>query len=95
MVFENQSILKAKSDNKTYIAQLLPNGDSVKQLLVRSRYLLYKSRKKWTPNQSQRAQILFELYPDIKTAYSLNQQLRAIYNNHYNTYGDDKASTLV
>ncbi|AWK04049.1 DDE transposase [Flavobacterium crocinum] len=82
MDFENQLILQAKSENKTYIQQLLPNGDSIKQLLARSRYLLYKSREKWTDSQRERAQIIFELYPDIKTAYNLNQQLRSIYNNN-------------
>lgn len=82
MDFENQLIIQAKSENKTYIPQLLPNGDSVKQLLARSRYLLYKSREKWTQNQKERAQMLFDLYPDIKTAYNLNQQLRGIYNNN-------------
>src|SRR5690606_7038791 len=61
---------------------LLNNGDTVKQLLARSRYLLYKSREKWTDSQKERAQLLFELYPDIKTAYTLSQQLRAIYNNN-------------
>lgn len=82
MDFENQLIIQAKSENKTYIPQLLPNGDSVKQLLARSRYLLYKSCEKWTQNQKERAQMLFDLYPDIKTAYNLNQQLRGIYNNN-------------
>lgn len=81
MDFENQLILQAKKENKTYIPQLLTNGDSLKQLLARSRYLLYKSREKWTENQKERAQMIFELYPDIKTAYYLNQQLRGIYNN--------------
>lgn len=79
---ENQLILLAKSKNKTYNPQLLTNGDTVKQLLARSRYLLYKSREKWTVNQEERAQILFELYPDIKTAYFLSQQLRSIYNTN-------------
>lgn len=79
---ENQLILLAKSKNKTYNPQLLTNGDTVKQLLARSRYLLYKSREKWTINQEERAQILFELYPDIKTAYYLSQQLRSIYNTN-------------
>lgn len=79
---ENQLILLAKSKNKTYNPQLLTNGDTVKQLLARSRYLLYKSREKWTVNQEERAQILFELYPDIKTAYYLSQQLRSIYNTN-------------
>jgi transposase len=81
MDFENQLILQAKSENKPYIPQLLPNGDSVKQL-ARSRYLLYKSCEKWTRTQKERAKMIFELYPDIKIAYNLNQQLRGIYNNN-------------
>ena len=40
MDIENQSILQAKSENKTYTPQLLSNGDTVKQLLARSRYIL-------------------------------------------------------
>ena len=83
---ENRLILQAKRENKTYIPELLPNGDSVKQLLARSRYVLYKSREKWTESQNQRAQILFSLYPDIKTAYRLVQQLRGIYNNYNNKH---------
>ena len=78
MDFENQLILQAKRENQTYIPELLANGDSVKQLLARSRYVLYKSREKWTENQNE----LFGLYPDIKTAYYLSQQLRGIYNNN-------------
>lgn len=82
MDIENQLILLAKSKNKKYTAELLENGDTPKQLLARSRYLLYKSSNKWTNNQQVRAQLLFEKYPDIKTAYSLSQQLRSIYNNN-------------
>ena len=82
MDIENQSILQAKCKNETYTPQLLTNGDTVKQLLARSRYLLYKSREKWTINQEERARLLFELYPDIKTAYGLSQQLRSIYNTN-------------
>lgn len=80
--FENQLIIRAKSENKPYVSQLLPNGDSLKQLLARSRYALYKSREKWTLTQKERVQMLFGLYPDIKTAYSLVQQLRGIYNKY-------------
>jgi transposase len=83
---ENQLIIQAKAEKKTYITEILHNGDSVKQLLARSRYLLYKSREKWTDAQRERAQMIFELYPDIKTAYNLNQQLRSIYNNHNNKH---------
>jgi transposase len=82
MDFKNQLILQAKRENRTYIPELLPNGDSVKQLLARSRYELYKSREKRTENQNERAQMLFDLYPDIKIAYNLNQQVRGIYNSN-------------
>nr|WP_246022100.1 transposase [Flavobacterium cellulosilyticum] len=44
MDIENQLILQAKCKNETYTPQLLTNGDTVKQLLARSRYLLYKPR---------------------------------------------------
>jgi hypothetical protein len=60
---ENQSILKAP---KKLIFQLLINGDTVKQLLARSRYLLYKSRQKMDQQPRRRAKLLFELYPDKK-----------------------------
>jgi transposase len=79
---ENQLILQAKRENKAYVPELLPNGDSTRQLLARSRHLLYKSREKWSESQKERAQILFDLYPNIKTAYNLSQQLRGIYNNN-------------
>ncbi len=46
MEIENRSILQAKSENKTNTPQLLSNDDTVKQLLARSRYLLYKFREK-------------------------------------------------
>jgi transposase len=82
MDMENQLIIQSKSENKTHTSPLLSNGDSVKQLLARSRYLLYKSQNKWTDSQIQRAKIVFELYPDIKTAYNLTQQLRSIYSNN-------------
>ena len=70
---ENQQILNAKSQNKTHTPQLLNNEDTVKQLLARSRYILYKLKEKWTPTQAEREQLLFEIYPDSKTAYILSQ----------------------
>jgi hypothetical protein len=65
---ENQAILQSKSQNRNTYSQILVNGDTVK-LLARSRYILYKSREKWTINHEERARILFELYPDIKTQH--------------------------
>jgi transposase len=79
---ENKALAEANARGRTCYPEFLSNGDTIKQLLARSRYLLYKSSSKWTSNQQERAQLLFELYPDIKKAYGLNQQLRNIYNNN-------------
>ena len=75
---ETDAIEEAKLSGEKYIPQTLENGDSKKQLLARSRYLLFKSPEKWTERQKQRAKLLFELYPDIKKAYSLTHSLRMI-----------------
>ncbi len=78
---ENEGILKAKNNNGVYRPKTFETGDTRKQLLARSRYLLYKSAEKWTKTQSLRAKILFEEYPDIQRAYMLSQQLREIFNS--------------
>lgn len=77
---ENEAILAAKKKGEDYIPETLINGDTRKQLLARSRYLLYKSREKWTIKQQLRAQVLFKEYPEIKEAYNLSQQLREFFN---------------
>lgn len=79
---ETNAIENAKLDGKKHIPELLRNGDTKKQLLARSRYLLFKSGEKWTPKQKQRAAVLFELYPDIKKAYSLSHSLRMIFSHN-------------
>lgn len=76
---ENEAIEEFKKSNRKYDPELLANGDTLKQLLARSRYFLYKCSSKWSTNQAERAQILFELYPDIKKAYDLTQELRNIF----------------
>ncbi|GAB4050369.1 transposase [Spirosoma litoris] len=60
---------------------MLSNGDTVKQLLARSRYVLYKKSTDWTPSQRERATRLFDRYPDLKTAYELSQSVSYIFEN--------------
>jgi len=79
---ETEEKEEAKSLNKEYKPEILGNGDTEKQLLARSRYLLFKSADKWTDKQKHRAKILFELYPDIKKAYSLTHSLRMIFSKN-------------
>ncbi len=78
---ENDAIDEAKKSKSPYNPQILSNGDTLKQLLVRSRYLLYKQEQKWTSHQAGRAAILFERFPDIKKAYDLTQNLSWIFTN--------------
>ena len=77
---ENELIRQAKLKQKSYNPEIFDNGDTKKQLLARSRYLLYKAPNNWTQNQYIRSKILFEQYPDIKKAYNLVQGLRNIFN---------------
>ena len=76
----NDEMEEAKLSGKQYEPFRYSNGDTRKELLIRSRYLLFKSADKWTDRQKQRASILFEEYPDIKKAYSLSHSLRMIFS---------------
>jgi len=79
---DNKDYKQAKKDGKPYIPTIFENGDTLKQLLVRSRYLLFKPSHKWTESQQKRANILFNLYPDIEQAYNLSHQLYLIYSRN-------------
>lgn len=76
---ENQNYLAARINKKHYHPKVFHNGDTLKQLLARSRYLLFKPRNRWTQKQEVRAQILFEIYPDLCQAYKLAMKLNYIY----------------
>lgn len=87
---ENEAIENARNKSLKYDPELLSNGDTEKQLLARSRYLLYKPSSKWTVNQSKRAEVLFERCLDLEKAYKLCQNLFWIFNNT-----KDKNSALI
>lgn len=76
---ENEAIKQAKKNNLIFRGEVLSNGDTLKQLLARSRYLLFKHHSKWTQIQNKRAELLFERYPDLKKAYRLSLSLGEIF----------------
>lgn len=78
---ENNDIKEAKNKAKKYEPIVLENGDTVKELLARSRYLLYKTPGDWTYNQDRRARLLFKLYPLLEKAYHLTLEFRSIYES--------------
>ncbi len=79
---DNKAYKKAKEKGVEYKPLVFENGDTLKQLLVRSRYLLFKPAHKWTKSQTERANILFNLYPDIEQAYDLSHHLYLIYSRN-------------
>jgi transposase len=76
---ENEAIKQAKRDKTIFRGEVLSNGDTLKQLLARSRYLLFKHHSKWTQVQKNRAELLFERYPELKKAYKLSLRLGEIF----------------
>jgi transposase len=62
-----------------YKPELLENGETPKQLLARTRYVLAKKEDKWTMHQKEQAEILFKRYPNLKTAYHHCLSFRNIY----------------
>lgn len=80
---ENRLRKEAGEKGEKYVPQVFENGDTRRQLLLRSRYLLFKSPAHWTSSQRQRAEILFREYDDLKRFYYLSLQLGQIYSTNY------------
>lgn len=76
---ENEAIKAARAKGETFVPDVLENGDTLKQLLARGRYLLFKHKDKWTSGQKIRARLLFERFPKLKEAYYLSLKLGIIY----------------
>jgi transposase len=71
----------AKEAKVSFVADVLENRDTLKQLLARSRYLLFKKQQDWSVSQIHRAEILFRSYPDLQQAYQLSRQLSDIFTH--------------
>lgn len=78
----NDEMEECKLTGMPYRPFRFANGDTRPELLIRSRYLLFKSADKWTERQKKRARILFREYPDIRTAYCLSHSLRMIFSKN-------------
>jgi transposase len=76
---QNTEIKLAKEQKIKYVPKTFTNGDTPKQLLTRSRYILAKNPENWTENQQERAKILFENYPKLKEVHDHVIEFRNIY----------------
>lgn len=78
---ENKAIMKAKKDKIKYRPIVLSNGDTYKQLLARSRYIIAKKPNELTRNQEERSKLLFKIYPELEQAYKHTLEFRSIYES--------------
>lgn len=78
---ENKHLKQVRKAGKAYTPVVYENGDTTKQLLARSRYLLFKPQSKWKNQQAERAAILFRQYPQLKCGYDLSMMFRACYEH--------------
>lgn len=76
---------KPNRANEQYHPATLENGDTMLELLARSRWLLSTSANKWTQTQKIRAKLLWKHFPDLQTAYGIVQSLRAIFSKKEHT----------
>lgn len=76
---ESSSIEEARKNKQAFQPEVFSNGDTLKQLLARSRYLLFKHESKWTASQKERADLLFPRYPELFKAYNLAIRLGNIF----------------
>lgn len=76
---ETAAMLLAKKEQRLYRPMVHANGDTTKQLLARSFYLLFKSPGAWTERQQERATIVFNIFPELQHAYHLAILFRAGY----------------
>lgn len=80
---ENLAIDEARNKSNKYKPVKLINGDTPKQLLARSRYIIARKPNEWTDSQKMRASLLFKLYPEIAKAYYHVLEFRNIYEHKY------------
>ena len=76
---ENEAISLAKGEKRKYVSIVLENGDTPKQLLTRSKFIIVKKPTEWTDNQKIRARILFERYPMLEKIYHHTLEFRSLY----------------
>jgi len=58
----------------------MSNGETMPQIMSRSKHIVLKHFSKWNEQQKVRAQILFQTYPKLKQEYEISMKLTEIFN---------------
>lgn len=77
---ENEQIRICRQQKIQYRPKIEANGETLRQIMARSKHIMTRNRSKWSESQRKRAEILFGYYPQLKTAYALAMKLTDIYN---------------
>ena len=75
-----QLITEENARDKSVPPPVYSNGETMRQILARSKHTLMMSQNKWTDIQRHRVNILFKHHPILKDAYNLAMELRHIFN---------------
>lgn len=75
-----------------FVPKKYDNGETMPQILLRSKRALMVSSDKWKPSQKQRIEILFSHYPILEQAYAVMTELRGIFNQRI---GHTQAGVLL
>lgn len=67
--------------NGRFTPEVLQNGDTLVELLTRSKYALTQTHDKWSERQKSRMRLLFGLYPKLKESYDIINRLRSIFRS--------------
>lgn len=75
-----QLIAEENARDRSTPAITYSNGETMRQILARSKHTLMMARNEWTDIQRHRVNILFKYHPILKEAYELAMELRRIFN---------------
>ena len=72
---------KARRKNEPFRPPVLSNGDTLVELLTRSKHALTQTHDKWSERQQARMRLLFQMYPKLKELYDIVNKLRSIFRS--------------
>ena len=88
---EKKKLAKNKAERDAIGAwkpERMENGETLPQILAKSRYVILKNKAKWNKQQVERAKVLFAKFPLLEKAYNLSMKLTEIFNRKYKLIGE-------
>lgn len=80
---EKRKAAKTKEERESigrWEPERMGNGETMPQVMAKSRHIILKHESKWNEQQKSRAKILFEQFPKLEEAYRLSLKLTELFN---------------